>query len=107
MLRFVNFYGPDSAFTRAMIQPARRGWLPIFGPPDGVFSLLSHDDAAATVAALNVSAGVYNVAAQAVGAGWLAASNTPAPRLPPRWAEKLTGSMGEAMARSLSKAPIK
>jgi len=108
VLRFASFYGPDSDFTRAMIQSARRGWLPIFGAPDGFFSSVAHDDAAAAVvAALDVPAGTYNVSddlplRRCEVAGALAAAlNIAAPRLPPRWMAKLGGSLGETLARSL------
>ena len=40
----------------------QRGWLPIFGRPEGFFSMVNHEDAAAAVvAALKAPSGNYNV----------------------------------------------
>ena len=71
-------------------------------------SSVSHDDAAtAVVAALGIGPGIYNVVddeplrrrdyftalADVLG--------VPPPRLPPLWVVRLTGSVGETIARSL------
>src|SRR6266567_1909621 len=62
ILRFAGFYGPDAFTTHDTIKMVRRGWAPLPGSPQAFFSSISHDDAAAAVsAALDVSAGVYNV----------------------------------------------
>jgi nucleoside-diphosphate-sugar epimerase len=108
ILRFAFFYGPDSPQMVDIIRYVRRGWALIFGAPGAFYPSCSHDDAAAAViAALNLPTGVYNVTdddplthrefadslASAVGAK--------PPRLPAPWMEKLAGSLGETMARSL------
>ncbi len=108
VLRFANFYGPDSPATLETIKYVRRGWAPIFGGPDAFYPSLSHDDAAsAVVAALEVPAGIYNVADDEPlrRREWIdalaAALDVRPPRLLPRWATWLAGSVGEIMARSL------
>jgi nucleoside-diphosphate-sugar epimerase len=108
VLRFAAFYGPDSWFTRDLIGYVRHGWAPVPGAPDSYLSSVSHDDAAAAVvAALNASAGTYNVVDDApmrrreffdVAA---AALRVPPPKLPPLWMKHVFGSLGEMMARSL------
>lgn len=106
VLRFAWFYGSDP-LTRTIIDFVRRGWSPLPGSPDAYFSSVSHDDAAtAVVAALNISAGTYNVVddeplprrdnltalAQALG--------VKPPKFFPTWTTPLFGSPGETMARS-------
>jgi nucleoside-diphosphate-sugar epimerase len=62
ILRFAVFYGGDSRASREMVGMIRKGWSPIPGDPDAFVSSVSHDDAAtATVAALEIPAGAYNV----------------------------------------------
>jgi nucleoside-diphosphate-sugar epimerase len=107
ILRFAFFYGPDSDFTIDMIRYVRKGWAPALGAPSGFISSVSHDDAAAAVvAALDVPAGVYNVVddeplrrrefydslAEALGVA--------PPKFPPTWLARVTGSLGETLARS-------
>ncbi|HKC58224.1 MAG TPA: NAD(P)-dependent oxidoreductase [Vicinamibacterales bacterium] len=106
VLRFAFFYGPDSDFLHGMIANVRRGWAPGFGP-DAYISSISHDDAAsAVVAALNLPAGIYNVAddepvTKREFFGTLAAAvGAPEPRFPPSWVSHLLGSLGETLARS-------
>ncbi len=108
VLRFAYFYGPDSSLVLEMIKDVRRGWAPVFGAPDAFYSSLSHDDAAcAVVAALQVPAGIYNVAddeplrRRELVDSLAAALGVRPPWLPPRWTAKLLGSLGEGMARSL------
>lgn len=108
VLRFANFYGPDSSFTADMIGMVRKGWAPVIGDAAGYISSVSHDDAAsAVIAALRAPAGIFNVAddeplrkreffdalARALGAN--------PPKYPPSWLRYLTGSIGETLARSL------
>ena len=108
VLRFAAFYGPDAMQTREMIGWVRHGLAPIAGRRQAFISSVSHDDAAAAVAAaLHVPAGVYNVGddepithaaffnslARAIGAS--------PPKLLPDWSKYLFGSVGEAMARSI------
>lgn len=107
-LRFAYFYGPGDAFADAMFRNVRRGWLPIFGPPDAFFSTVNHDDAASAVeAALSAPAGTYNVVDNDplrrgdLGAAVSEMLHVRRPKSPPSWVTKLTGSLGETMARSL------
>ena len=107
VLRFGNFYGPDSRLLAGVIHSVRRGRVPLPGNPGSFVSSVSHDDAAtAAAAALGVPPGVYNVVddepvtrreyfdslANALG--------VPAPKFPPHWAGLLLGSVGELLARS-------
>lgn len=86
LLRFGLFIGPDSGFTMAAIEAARRGASSALGPPGAYRPTLWLDDAAAAIAAaVRAPAGTYNVAdvdpatnaeidaalAAAVGAGTL------------------------------------
>jgi nucleoside-diphosphate-sugar epimerase len=107
-LRFAYFYGPNDRFTEDVFRYVMRGWLPLLGSPDAYFSTCNHDDAAtATVAALDLSSGAYNVVDnepmthRQFGASLAAIAGVPPPKTPPRWLVPLTGSMGETMARSL------
>lgn len=118
VLRFAGFYGPDP-FLRDMIGVARKGWSPLPGPATAYWSSVSHEDAAAaTVAALGVPAGAYNVCddepltrrawldalAEAVGGGLRRV-----PRTTPGWVAKLGGSSVELLSRSqrMSNAKLK
>ncbi|MDQ6633793.1 MAG: NAD(P)-dependent oxidoreductase [Gemmatimonadota bacterium] len=108
VLRFGAFYGPGDPLVEQVVGAVRRGWFPLFGNPDGYFSFVAHEDAAAAVvAALGVPAGIYNVVehdpmrrrelaegvAQLVGVG--------PPRFLPRWVARLAGTLGETLGRSL------
>ena len=108
ILRYAAFYGPDSRFFAEIVQGVRRGLALIPGRADAFISSLAHDDAAtATVAALGVPPGVYNVSddepvthrefvdslADALGVRH--------PRLPPAWMVALGGSLARLAARSL------
>jgi nucleoside-diphosphate-sugar epimerase len=108
VLRFAAFYGPDSGQTRDLIAYVRRGWAPIPGSPDSFFSSVSHDDAASAVmAALGVPSGVYNVTddeplrRREFFGSLASALGVDPPRIPPPWAARLMGSLGETLARSL------
>lgn len=107
VLRFAGFYGPDSKYLHEILKLARGGWGALPGAANAYWSSVSHDDAAsAVVAALAAPSGVYNVCddepvvrrelfdalASAFGLGRV--------RLPPPWATRLMGSMGELLARS-------
>jgi nucleoside-diphosphate-sugar epimerase len=107
VLRFGSFYGTDATQTRALVAALRRGWAPLPGRAEDFLSSVSHDDAAAAVlAALGASAGIYNGVddeplrrrdyfdslARLLGA--------PAPKIPPAWTRHLLGSLGELLARS-------
>jgi nucleoside-diphosphate-sugar epimerase len=108
VLRFAGFYGPDP-FLRDMVGVARKGWSPLPGPPNAYWSSVAHEDAAtATVAALGVPAGAYNVCDDEplTRREWLdalaaASGDLPrAPRTMPGWLGKLGGSSVELMSRS-------
>jgi len=62
ILRFGNFYGPDSDYTNAAAKMARRRISSALGAPDGYWSLIHTDDAGTAVAAaLRAPAGAFNV----------------------------------------------
>jgi nucleoside-diphosphate-sugar epimerase len=62
VLRFAAFYGPDAMQVRSYIDALRMGWAALPGGPGRYISSISHDDAAAAVAAaLDVPAGAYTV----------------------------------------------
>ena len=107
VLRFGAFYGPDAYQTVDMIKAVKKGWAPLPGPATAFISSVSHDDAAAAVAAaITLPSGVYNVVDDEPLThrdffGSLAdVLNVGPPRLPPRWATLLFGSLGEMLARS-------
>jgi nucleoside-diphosphate-sugar epimerase len=107
VLRFSNLYSADSSLTLDMVSAVKKGIAPVFGGPDGFMSSICADDAAAAVfASLRVPAGIYNVTdsvpmrrrevfdllAKVLG--------VKAPRIPPMWVTRLTGSLGDALGRS-------
>lgn len=104
VLRFGSFVAVGSPHTDATLAGARRGVLPMLGPPDGYESLLTTDDAAAAVvAALSAPPGTYNVvedepATRDEHANALAAVLARSVRLPP----EVLGRVGPAsiLARS-------
>lgn len=62
ILRFAALYGPDSFFGE-MVDTVKKGFSPLPGDRNAYFSALAQDDAAtATVAALALDSGIYNVA---------------------------------------------
>jgi nucleoside-diphosphate-sugar epimerase len=62
VLRFGGFYSAEAPSTLATIALARRRLFPIIGAGDHYVSAIHVDDAAAaTVAALQAPAGIYNV----------------------------------------------
>ena len=107
VLRFAFFYGPRDRFTEDVFRYARSGWLAVPGSPDAYISMAHHDDAAsATVAALDLPSGIYNVAdndpmtRRELGAVLASLLRVPEPKTPPRWITRLAGGLGELMARS-------
>jgi nucleoside-diphosphate-sugar epimerase len=91
-----------------MVDGVRRGWFPMFGRAEGYFSFLAHEDAAtAVIASLGVPAGIYNVVEQEpmrrreLADGIARLLGAKPPRLLPSWIVRLTGSVGETLARSL------
>jgi nucleoside-diphosphate-sugar epimerase len=108
VLRFALFYGPDSGFAVDAVHLAEKGWAAGLGSASGFVSSVSHDDAAAAVAAaLSVSPGIYNVGDDeplrrrefydSLG-GAVGVSH---PKLLPAWIAKVTGSLGDTLSRSL------
>jgi len=107
-LRFAFFYGTGDDFTRTTRKSVERGWLPIFGRPEGFFSMVNHEDAAsAVVAALKAPSGNYNVVddepltRSALADALAQMLRVKAPQLPPAWVIPLTGSVGDMLSRSL------
>ena len=63
-LRYGFFYGPNTWYAEegAAAEQVRRQAMPIIGQGEGGWSWIHHEDAAlATVAALTVPAGIYNI----------------------------------------------
>ena len=107
VLRFAYFYGPDGGYTLDTIRLVRQGWAPALGDGGGFVSSVSHDDAAAAVlAALQLPAGLYNVAddeplrRREFFDALAAALGVRPPKLPPAPLKYLAGSLGRALARS-------
>jgi 2-alkyl-3-oxoalkanoate reductase len=108
VLRFGAFYGADSPQTRDMIRLVRSGWAPLPGSARAYLSSVSHDDAAAAVAAaLSLRPGIYNVVddeplrRQEFFFSLANALGVRLPRLLPGWSRVFMGSLGETLARSL------
>ena len=106
-VRFGAFYGPDAEHLADTIRMVRKGRAPWPGDPNAYISSCSHDDAAAAVvAALLVEPGAYNIVDdqplthREYFDSLAAALGVPPPRLPPRWATPLLGSIGRLLARS-------
>lgn len=63
VLRFAQFYAPDSSHTVAFNATTRRRINPFLGSPEGYTSFIHAEDAgSAVVAALRAPSGTYNVA---------------------------------------------
>jgi len=106
VLRFAQFYGPDSHTTLDTITFAKRRIAGGFGKDTFVSSVTTDDAGAAVVAALRAPSGIYNVAddepvtrkeyaeilAKAIG--------TKPPIIPPRRMARLAGGRAAALARS-------
>ena len=108
VLRFGGFYGADAMQTREMARWVTHGWGPLPGRGSAYISSVSHDDAAAAVAAaLSLPSGAYNVVDDEPVThreffdALAAALDVPRPKLPPSWLTPLFGSLGQMMARSL------
>ena len=107
-LRFGFLYGPGDPFTQQLLDTVKGGWFPIFGSPDSYVSWVTHEDAAsAVVAALQASAGSYNVVDDVplthreAGAVIAQVAGCPPPKFLPAWTAKLAGSLGATLARSV------
>lgn len=107
VLRFAQFYGPDSSLTLDLVSSVKRGLAPVLGGGDRFMSSIWTDDAASAVfASLRVPAGAYNITdnlpmrrrealdllAKALG--------VKPPRIPPLWVTKLSGALGDTLGRS-------
>ena len=106
VLRFAALYGPDH-MLREMLDVMRKGWSPIPGNASAWFTSVSQDDAAsAVVAALDVPAGIYNVAEseplrRGEWVGSLAdAARLERPRFLPSWLTRFGGSAMRLLSRS-------
>jgi len=89
VLRYGYFYGPEVRMVPAgfVVDDVRRRRCPIIGEGGGIFSLVHVDDAAAaTVAALDRGAGIYNICDDepAAQAEWLPAYAQAIGAKPPR-----------------------
>jgi nucleoside-diphosphate-sugar epimerase len=90
-----------------MLQSVRRGRLPLPGDPEAFVSFVSHDDAAAAVAAaLSLPSGAYNVVdddpvtRRVLGDTLATLLGAKQPRPVPKSITRLLGSIGELMSRS-------
>jgi 2-alkyl-3-oxoalkanoate reductase len=106
VLRFAGFYGPDPLLG-AMLDVIRRGWSPLPGDPRAFASFISQDDAAsAVVAAIDLPAGIYNVAEdEPMRRGeWVNsladAARLRRPRPLPAWLSRYGGSLMDLLSRS-------
>lgn len=108
VLRYGGLYGPDSSLTRGpQLDAVRRGWFPLVGSGEGIWSFVHSEDAAsATVAALTRGSGVYNVVDDdpAPVAEWLPEmarlAGGPPPRRVPSWVGWLVG--GDGLVRMMT-----
>jgi nucleoside-diphosphate-sugar epimerase len=107
-LRFAFFYGTGDPFTQTTFKSVQRGWLPIFGRPEGFVSMVNHEDvASAVVAALKAPSGNYNgvddepLTRRALADALAQMLGVKPPKLPPAWVIPLTGSVGDMVSRSL------
>ena len=102
VLRYGGLYGPGSSLTRGpQIDAVRKGWFPLIGAGDGIWSFVHTADAAsATVAALTTGAGIYNIVDDdpAPVREWLPElarlAGGPPPRRVPTWVGWLAGGGG-------------
>ena len=107
VLRFAMFMGDGSGHIDSFVAAARRGIFAVFGAPGAYTSFVHIDDAAAAVvAALDVPAGVYNVAEPdpqrraAHNAALAAAVDRKRLRPVPRIVERAGGKSAAGLARS-------
>jgi 2-alkyl-3-oxoalkanoate reductase len=105
VLRFAAFYGPDP-LLRAMVDVVRKGWCPLPGKPDAYISSIAHEDAAsATIAAIDLPGGIYNVCddepltRRAWANALASAAGAKPPKLMPAWIGRMT-SLLELLSRS-------
>ena len=108
VLRYGGLYGPGSSLSQGpQVDALRRGWFPLVGSGAGVWSFVhSADAASATVAALDLGTGVYNIVDDdpAPVAEWLPVlarlAGGPPPRRVPAWVGRLAG--GDGLVRMMT-----
>jgi nucleoside-diphosphate-sugar epimerase len=106
VLRFAQFYGPDSHTTLDTVRFAKKRVAGGFGKDTYVSSVTTDDAASAVVAALTAPSGLYNVAdddpvtRQEYCAVLAATIGAKPPIIPPRRMARLAGSRAAVLARS-------
>jgi nucleoside-diphosphate-sugar epimerase len=108
VLRFAQFYAPDSTHTQAFNATIRRRVNPFVGSPEGYTSFVHAEDAgSAVVAALRAPSGIYNVAddepVTRVEAGRIVAEalGVKPPHAVPRVVQAASPSSAKLLMRSL------
>lgn len=108
VLRFAQFYAPDSSHVRSFNATARRRINPFVGDSDSYCSFIHADDAgSATVAALRAPSGIYNVAddepvtRSEAGAIVADALGVRSPHTVPKLVRAASPSSGKLLMRSL------
>lgn len=108
VLRFAQFYAPDSSHTQTFNAALRKRINPFVGDPGAYTSFVHADDAAsAVVAALWAPSGIYNVADDepltrtAAGAAAAAVLGAKPPHPVPRLLRSASPSSGKLLMKSL------
>lgn len=108
VLRFAQFYAPDSSHTKFFNASLRKRVNPFIGPPAAYQSFVHADDAAlAVVAALKAPSGVYNVGddepltRESAGAAAANALGVKPPHMLPRLVRAATPASAKLVMRSL------
>lgn len=108
VLRFAQFYAPDSSHTQTFNAMLRRRVNPFLGEPDGYTSFVHAEDAGAAVAAaLRAPSGIFNVVddepVTRAEAGRIAAAalGVKPPRSVPRVLRAASPASGKLLMRSL------
>lgn len=108
VLRFAQFHGPGSNHVETFNAMVRKRVNPFVGAPDAYTSFVHADDAGAAVAAaLEVPAGIYNVAddepltREAAGRAVAEALGVKPPKAIPAPARALMPSSGKALMKSV------
>jgi nucleoside-diphosphate-sugar epimerase len=106
VLRFAQFYGPDSHTTLDTVRFAKKRVAGGFGKDTYVSSVTTDDAASAVVAALTAPSGLYNVAdddpvtRQEYCAVLAATIGAKPPIIPPRRMARMAGGRAAVLARS-------
>lgn len=108
VLRFAQFYAPDSSHTQAFNATARRRINPFLGPPGAYTSFIHAEDAgSAVVSALRAPTGIYNVVddepVTRAEAGRIVAEalGVKPPRAVPKVVQAVTPASAKLLMRSL------